>query len=74
MSKDGEFRNWAASVQTAPAKIWRPKSVREVQGILAQVCKDGTKRTSTHASPPTFTGYKRSDAQVECCNTYVCCL
>eukprot|EP00903_Cladosiphon_okamuranus_P014134 g13135.t1 len=36
VSKDGEFRNWAASVQTAPAKVLRPKSVREVQGILAQ--------------------------------------
>eukprot|EP00752_Nemacystus_decipiens_P003494 g3227.t1 len=36
VSRDGEFRNWAASVQTAPAKVLRPKSVREVQGILAQ--------------------------------------
>lgn len=36
VSKDGEFRNWAASVQTAPSKVLRPKSVREIQGILAQ--------------------------------------
>lgn len=40
MSKDGEFRNWAASVQTAPAKVLRPKSVRDVQAILAQVCTE----------------------------------
>lgn len=37
VSKDGEFRNWAASVQTAPAKVLKPKTVRDIQGILAQV-------------------------------------
>ncbi|CAM9747545.1 unnamed protein product [Pylaiella littoralis] len=36
VSKDGEFRNWAASVQTAPAKVLKPETVRDVQGILAQ--------------------------------------
>ncbi|CAM9913168.1 unnamed protein product [Ectocarpus fasciculatus] len=36
VSKDGEFRNWAASVQTAPAKVLKPKSIRDVQEILSQ--------------------------------------
>ncbi|CAN0224179.1 unnamed protein product [Ectocarpus sp. 6 AP-2014] len=36
VSKDGEFRNWAATVQTAPAKVLKPKSIRDVQEILSQ--------------------------------------
>lgn len=35
--KEGEFRNWSASVQTAPAKLLKPQTLRDVQGILAQV-------------------------------------
>lgn len=34
ISKVGEFRNWAATVQTAPAKVLRPKSVEDVLRAL----------------------------------------
>eukprot|EP00904_Undaria_pinnatifida_P002573 jgi/Undpi1/12316/HiC_scaffold_5.g01992.m1 len=34
VSKVGEFRNWAATVQTAPAKVLRPKSVKDVRKAL----------------------------------------
>lgn len=37
VSKDGEFRNWAGSVQTKPARVFTPKSASEVQQLLAQV-------------------------------------
>lgn len=37
VSKVGEFRNWAATVQTAPAKVLRPKSVKDVRKALKKV-------------------------------------
>lgn len=37
VSRDGEFRNWAASVQTAPAKVLRPQSIKDVQDNLMLV-------------------------------------
>ena len=38
ISKVGEFRNWAATVQTAPAKVLRPKSTKDVLKALKKVC------------------------------------
>lgn len=37
VSKDGEFRNWAGTVQTSPEKVLHPKSVKDVQDLLAPV-------------------------------------
>lgn len=34
ISEVGEFRNWAATVQTAPAKVLRPKSAKDVLKVL----------------------------------------
>lgn len=36
ISEVGEFRNWASTMQTAPAKVFRPTSVEDVKGILQQ--------------------------------------
>eukprot|EP00904_Undaria_pinnatifida_P002571 jgi/Undpi1/12314/HiC_scaffold_5.g01990.m1 len=36
VSKVGEFKNWAGSVQTAPAKVLRPTSIWRVKRILAK--------------------------------------
>lgn len=37
VSKDGEFRNWAATVQTSPAKVFRPESAEDVKELLGKV-------------------------------------
>lgn len=37
ISEVSEFRNWAVTVQTAPAKVLRPKSVQEVLKVLEKV-------------------------------------
>lgn len=44
ISRDGEFRNWAASVRTAPAKVLRPKTIKDVQDYLMQVSFLGDRR------------------------------
>lgn len=54
VSKQGEFRNWAATVQTAPGKLLKPKSIGDVQDLLAQVCTE----TNMHAMH--LGGYHRS--------------
>lgn len=37
ISEVGEFRNWGVTVQTAPAKVLRPKSVKDVLQVLKKV-------------------------------------
>lgn len=44
VSEVGEFRNWAATVQTAPANVLRPKSVKDVQKVLKKVSAGVLKR------------------------------
>eukprot|EP00904_Undaria_pinnatifida_P002572 jgi/Undpi1/12315/HiC_scaffold_5.g01991.m1 len=46
ISKVGEFRNWAATVQTAPAKVLRPKSTKDVLKAL--------KKARGMENPPTI--------------------
>ena len=37
ISEEGEFRNWASTQQSAPARVYRPTSVDDIEDILAEV-------------------------------------